>query len=153
MSTPLLERLTRLDLQAVMCPDPQCGAPAQIEDRCTLESTDGLVDVVKVRCSAGCWYTFLAEDLHPRPTVRNNRSEMRSAVPLISVKVIEGVFTPAQEEQIVERLADAMVSMEGEDMRQVTGCVIGEVNSGDRGIGGQPLTTAAVKALAVGAPA
>jgi 4-oxalocrotonate tautomerase len=28
-----------------------------------------------------------------------------------------------------------------------------EVNSGDWGIGGQPLTTAAVKALAAGAPA
>jgi 4-oxalocrotonate tautomerase len=74
-------------------------------------------------------------------------------VPLIDVKVIEGVFTPAQREQILERLTDAMVSIEGGNMRPVTWCVIGEVNSGDWGIGGRPLTTAAVKALAVGAPA
>lgn len=65
MSTPLLERLTVLDVRSVLCPDPQCAAPAHIEDRWTLDSTDGPVDVVKVRCSAGCWYTFLAEDLSP----------------------------------------------------------------------------------------
>ncbi len=65
MSTPLLERLTVLDFQSVLCPDPQCAAPAHIEDRWTLDSTDGPVDVVKVRCSAGCWYTVQAEDLSP----------------------------------------------------------------------------------------
>ena len=65
MSTPLLERLTVLDVRAVLCPDPQCASPAHIEDRWTLQSTDGPVDVVKVRCSAGCWYTVLADDLSP----------------------------------------------------------------------------------------
>jgi hypothetical protein len=65
MSTPLLERLTELDVQAVLCPDPQCASPAHIEDRWTLQSTDGSVDVVKVRCWAGCWYTVLADDLSP----------------------------------------------------------------------------------------
>ena len=65
MSTPLLERLTLLDVEAVLCPDPQCAGPAHIEDRWTLESTDGQVDMVKVRCSAGCWYTLPAEDLSP----------------------------------------------------------------------------------------
>jgi 4-oxalocrotonate tautomerase len=74
-------------------------------------------------------------------------------MPLINVKVIEGVFTPEQKEQIIERLTDAMVSIEGENMRQVTWCVIDEVNSGDWAIGGQPLTTAAVHALAAGVPA
>jgi hypothetical protein len=65
MSTPLLERLTVLDVQAVVCPDPQCAAPAHIEDRWIHQSTDGPVEVVKVRCSTGCWYTVLAEDLSP----------------------------------------------------------------------------------------
>lgn len=65
MSTPLLERLTVLDVQAVLCPDPQCASPAHIEDRWTLASTDGPVEVLKVRCSAGCWYTVLADDLPP----------------------------------------------------------------------------------------
>jgi hypothetical protein len=63
MSTPLLEELTLLDAQAVLCPDPQCASPAHIEDRWTCGSTDGSVEVIKVRCSSGCWYTILADDL------------------------------------------------------------------------------------------
>ena len=74
-------------------------------------------------------------------------------MPLINVKVIENVFTSEQKTQIAERLTDAMVSVEGENMRGVTWCVIDEVKSGDWGIGGQSLTTADVHALAAGAPA
>jgi len=43
-----------------------------------------------------------------------------------------------------------MVSVEGENMRGVTWLKIFEVNSGEGGIGGQPLTTEAVKELAAG---
>lgn len=42
-------------------------------------------------------------------------------MPLINVKLIEGVFTPEQKTQIAERLTDAMVSVEGENMRGVSG--------------------------------
>lgn len=74
-------------------------------------------------------------------------------MPLINVKLIEDVFTSDQKRQIVERLTDAMVSIEGENMRSVTWVVIEDVNSGDWGIGGQCLTTEAVHALAAGQPA
>jgi 4-oxalocrotonate tautomerase len=74
-------------------------------------------------------------------------------VPLINVKLIEDVFTADQKRDIVERLTDAMVSIEGENMRSVTWVVVEEVRSGDWGIGGNPLTTEAVKALAAGTPA
>jgi 4-oxalocrotonate tautomerase len=74
-------------------------------------------------------------------------------MPLINVKVIQNVFTAEQKHDIVERLTDAMVSVEGENMRPVTWVVIEEVNSGDWGIGGNALTTADVKALAAGVPA
>jgi 4-oxalocrotonate tautomerase len=73
-------------------------------------------------------------------------------MPLIQVKVIEGVFTEAQKRDVVRRLTDAMVSVEGEAMRPVTWVVVEEVKSGDWGIGGKPLTTADVKALAAGKP-
>lgn len=73
-------------------------------------------------------------------------------MPLIQVKVIEGVFTEAQKREIVRKLTDAMVSIEGENMRPVTWVVVEEVKSGDWGIGGKPLTTADVKALAAGKP-
>jgi 4-oxalocrotonate tautomerase len=71
-------------------------------------------------------------------------------MPLINVKVIEGVFDADQKAQIAERLTDAMVSIEGENMRGVTWCVVEEVKSGDWAIGGQTLTTEAVHALARG---
>jgi len=73
-------------------------------------------------------------------------------VPLIQVKLIEDVFTDAQKRGIVEKLTDTMVEIEGENMRSVTWVVIEEVKSGQWGIGGNPLTTGDVKALAAGAP-
>ena len=69
---------------------------------------------------------------------------------LIQVKVIEGVFTAPQKREIVERLTDAMVEIDGENMRQLTWCVIEEIASGDWGIGGQTLTADDVRALARG---
>ena len=74
-------------------------------------------------------------------------------MPLINVKLIEGVFTSQQKREIVGRLTDAMVSIEGDNMRPVTWVVIEEVASGEWGIGGKPLSTEDVKALAAGAPA
>jgi 4-oxalocrotonate tautomerase len=72
-------------------------------------------------------------------------------MPLIQVKLIEEVFTPAQRNQIITKLTDAMVAIEGENMRGVTWVIIEDVRSGDWGIGGQALTTGAVQALAAGA--
>ncbi len=71
-------------------------------------------------------------------------------MPLIQVKLIEDVFTPQQKQEMIAKLTDAMVSIEGENMRGVTWVIIEEVKSGEWGIGGQPLTTGAVKALAAG---
>jgi len=71
-------------------------------------------------------------------------------MPLVNVRLIEGVFTPTQKQEMIRKLTDAMVSIEGENMRQVTFVVIDEVKSGDWGIGGKPLTTNDVKALAAG---
>ena len=74
-------------------------------------------------------------------------------MPLINVKVIEGVFSSSQRREIVQKLTDAMVSIEGENMRGVTWCVLEEVHSGDWAIGGTALTTQDVQALAAGAGA
>ena len=71
-------------------------------------------------------------------------------MPLVNVRLIEGVFTPSQKQEMIRKLTDAMVSVEGENMRQVTLVVIDEVKSGDWAIGGNPLTTNDVKALAAG---
>ena len=57
-------------------------------------------------------------------------------MPLIQVKVIEGVFTAPQKHEIIERLTDAMVAIEGENLRSVTWCLVEEVASGEWGSGG-----------------
>ncbi|MFZ0319829.1 MAG: tautomerase family protein [Candidatus Sulfotelmatobacter sp.] len=69
-------------------------------------------------------------------------------MPLIEVKLIEEVFTPAQKKEMISKLTDAMVAIEGENMRSVTVVIVEEVRSGDWGIGGQAMTTDAVRALA-----
>lgn len=73
-------------------------------------------------------------------------------MPLIQVRVIKDVFSKEQKRDIISRLTDAMVSIEGENMRSVTWCVIEEVESGDWGIGGNCLTTSAVHQLAKAEP-
>ena len=66
--------------------------------------------------------------------------------------MLEGVFTPMQKQEMIRKLTDTMVSIEGENMRPVTWVVIEEVKSGEWGVAGNPLTVADVKALAAGNP-
>ena len=71
-------------------------------------------------------------------------------MPLLNVKLIEGVFTQKQKQEMIRKLTDTMVSIEGENMRPVTWVVIEEVKSGEWGVGGNILTTADVHAMAAG---
>jgi 4-oxalocrotonate tautomerase len=64
--------------------------------------------------------------------------------------LIEEVFTAAQKKEIITKLTDAMVAVEGENMRSVTWVIIEDVRSGEWGIGGQALTTDQVRAIAAG---
>ena len=74
-------------------------------------------------------------------------------MPLVNVRVIEGVFTPEQKSEIVHQLTEAMVRIEGENLRPVTWVIVDEVKGGDWGIGGNCLTAADVHALQGKAPA
>jgi 4-oxalocrotonate tautomerase len=69
---------------------------------------------------------------------------------LIQVTLIEGVFTAQQKREIVQRLTDAMVEIEGENMRRTIWCMIEEIASGEWGVGGKTLTADDVRALARG---
>jgi 4-oxalocrotonate tautomerase len=71
-------------------------------------------------------------------------------MPLVNVKLIEGVFTPAQKQEMIRKLTDTMVSIEGENLREATVVILEDAKSGDWGIGGRSLTTEAVKSLAAG---
>ena len=68
-------------------------------------------------------------------------------MPMVTVKVIEGVFTPEQKQEMISKITDTMVEIEGENLRPVTWVLVEEVRSGDWGIGGNGLTTADVHAL------
>jgi 4-oxalocrotonate tautomerase len=68
-------------------------------------------------------------------------------VPFVNVKLIKGVFSADEKKEMITKLTDTMVSIEGEAMRQVTWVAIEEVDSGDWGIGGHCLTTQDVKDL------
>jgi 4-oxalocrotonate tautomerase len=68
-------------------------------------------------------------------------------MPLITVKLIEDVFTPEQKVKIIETLTDAMVAIEGENLRDLTFVLIEEVKQGNWGVGGKPLTASDVRRL------
>lgn len=80
----------------------------------------------------------------------NNHPDKEDSMVLIEVKVIEGVFTALQKQEIIERLTAAMLEIQGESLRSVTWCVVEEIHSGDSGIGGRSLTADDVRALARG---
>jgi len=71
-------------------------------------------------------------------------------MPLVNIKMIEGVYSQDQKQEMIRRMTDIMVDLEGEHMRPVTVVVIEEVKSGDWGIGGKAFSSADVKALAGG---
>jgi len=67
---------------------------------------------------------------------------------LIQVKVIEGAFSQGQKQQVIQKLTDTMVSIEGKSMRPATWVKVEEVKSGEWGIGGKGMTTYEIMALA-----
>ncbi len=70
-------------------------------------------------------------------------------MPRIQVKLIGDAFTPTQKSQIVSRLKDAMVSIEGENLRPLTSVAIEEARTCESGDRTQPATNdAACAALA-----
>lgn len=71
-------------------------------------------------------------------------------MPLVTIEVIKDVFTPDQKQDLIAKVTDAMVSVEGEAMRAVTWVRVQEIEQGDWGIGGKTLTAADVHAMASG---
>lgn len=69
-------------------------------------------------------------------------------MPLVTIDLIKDVFTPGQKREIVEKVTEAMISVEGEGLRGVTWVRIQEFEQGDWAIGGKPLSAADVQALA-----
>jgi 4-oxalocrotonate tautomerase len=80
-----------------------------------------------------------------RSTTVTDKGE--AIMPFVNVKLIKGVFDADQKQEMIEKLTDTMVGIEGESMRPVTWVTIEEVESGEWGIGGKALTTQDVRDL------
>lgn len=71
-------------------------------------------------------------------------------MPLITVNLIENVFSKEEKAEMITKLTNTMVEIEGEAMRSVTWVKIEEVPEGQWGIGGNALTAAMVHELQKG---
>jgi len=68
-------------------------------------------------------------------------------MPLVNIEVIENVFTPAQKKEMIEKVTDAMISIEGEALRPYTLVKIDEVKDGNWSFGGKVVTASDVHRL------
>jgi len=77
----------------------------------------------------------------------NQQQERRQSMPLAQIKGISGLLTQPQKEELIRKITDAIVSVEGEGLRPVTWVLLEEVPSGAWGVGGKALTTDDVRSL------
>lgn len=68
-------------------------------------------------------------------------------MPLIDVHVIKNVFSSEQKKEIIEKITNTIVEIEGEPLRKVTWGRIRETNEGDWAIDGQRLTAEMVHSM------
>ena len=69
-------------------------------------------------------------------------------MPLVDIQLIKGVFDDKQKGDMIRKVTDAMVAVEGEAMRGVTWVRVLEIASGEWAIGGKQLRTEDIKAMA-----
>jgi 4-oxalocrotonate tautomerase len=82
---------------------------------------------------------FLRESFH--------LASRRYNMPVATIKVIEGVFSADEKRRMIEKVTEAMASVEGEKLREKTYVIIEEIKSGEWAIGGKIITTDHVKHL------
>jgi 4-oxalocrotonate tautomerase len=71
-------------------------------------------------------------------------------MPLVQIKGISGYLSLQQKQDIISKVTDAIVSVEGDGLRPVTWVLIEDVASGEWGVGGQPVTTDDLRSMRVG---
>jgi 4-oxalocrotonate tautomerase len=67
-------------------------------------------------------------------------------MPFIDIKVIQGVFTPEEKRELVERVSEAAIAVEGEALRPFTVTALTETPSGEWAVGGRTYAADEVKA-------
>lgn len=61
-------------------------------------------------------------------------------MPLVQIKGVSGYLSLEQKQDLIRKVTDAVVSVEGEGLRPVTWVTIEDVSEGAWGVGGKPVT-------------
>lgn len=69
-------------------------------------------------------------------------------MPLVQIKGVGGYLSLAQKQDMIAKVTDAVLSVEGEGLRQVTWVTIEDVQPGAWGVGGTPVTDQDLRRLA-----
>lgn len=69
-------------------------------------------------------------------------------MPLAQLKGLSGFLSLEQKQELIRKVTEAIVSVEGEGVRPVTWVIVEDVPSGQWGVGGDPVTTDALKQMA-----
>jgi 4-oxalocrotonate tautomerase len=78
---------------------------------------------------------------------RDRLASEENDMPLINVKVMENVLTADQKQELATRFTDTFAEVVGEATRPLTWVIIEDVRTGQLVIGGEAVTTEAVKSL------
>lgn len=69
-------------------------------------------------------------------------------MPLVQIKGVGDYLTLEQKQEIIRKVTDAVLSVEGEGLRPVTWVTIEDVPAGAWGVGGRPVTADDLRAMA-----
>lgn len=69
-------------------------------------------------------------------------------MPLVQITGIGGYLSLEQKKELIARVTDAILSVEGEGLRDVTWVTIEDIQPGAWGIGGKPVTADDLRRLA-----
>jgi 4-oxalocrotonate tautomerase len=69
-------------------------------------------------------------------------------MPLVQIKGVGGYLTLSQKQEMIRKVTDAVLSVEGEGLRHVTWVTIEDVQPGAWGVGGNPVTDDDLRDLA-----
>ena len=74
-------------------------------------------------------------------------------MPLVQIKGVSGLLDSKQKQELIRKVTDAVVSVEGEGLRPVTWVLLEEIQSGEWGVGGKAITTECIKKMQAGSSA
>lgn len=72
-------------------------------------------------------------------------------MPLVQIKGVGGYLSLAQKQDMIHRVTEAVLAVEGEGLRQVTWVTVEDVPEGAWGVGGQAVTADTLRQLAAAA--